>query len=198
MFERPAAWVRKRKGALSYCSRSCASKSRAVSEDTRARLRDARLKLATPEWRSAQAKRMTGPGSPAWKGGITYFRPKGNYIGARYVRCPPAWRSMARKDGYVMEHRLVMAKRLGRTLLRTEVVHHVNHDPRDNRPGNLELFASNGDHKKAEAGGVNPGMRNSLLRPGVTLVAEGRYSSVEAPKPTPQPAVLAVLWAELV
>ena len=60
---------------------------------------------------------------------------------------------MARTDGYIMEHRLVMARRLRRCLLRSEVVNHINHDPRDNRPENLMLFASNSDHKRYERHG---------------------------------------------
>src|SRR6478609_4955685 len=35
-----------------------------------------------------------GADNPAWKGGVTYKRPKGNYIGPRYVRCPPGWLMM--------------------------------------------------------------------------------------------------------
>jgi hypothetical protein len=61
---------------------------------------------------------------------------------------------MARKDGYVMEHRLVVARAMGRCLLRSEVVHHENHDPQDNRLENLALFASNRDHKLYEARGT--------------------------------------------
>jgi len=57
---------------------------------------------------------------------------------------------MARKDGYVMEHRLVVAAAIGRALTRTECVHHINHDPLDNRVENLELFRDNRDHKLYE------------------------------------------------
>ena len=103
-----------------------------------------------------------GPDNPSWKGGVTYKRPKGNYIGPRYVRCPPEFLGMARSDGYIMEHRLVMASRLGRCLLRSEVVNHINHDPRDNRPENLELYPSNGDHKRGEAGRYVAGVANRL------------------------------------
>ena len=95
---------------------------------------------------------VVGPKNPAWKGGVTLRRRRGNYVSVRYVLAPHWAHPMARRDGYVMEHRLLMAAWCGYLLTRTEVVHHVDHNPLNNCRSNLELWPDNRSHKLAEHG----------------------------------------------
>ena len=90
-------------------------------------------------------QRQVGVNHPNWKGG----RVKEHY-GYVYIKLQPGdfFYPMATKKGmgYVLEHRLVMAKSLNRCLLPWEVVHHRNGDRDDNRLDNLELLPMQGKH----------------------------------------------------
>lgn len=141
---KPAAWLRKVK--TPYCSRSCRAKHTSAPTLTANKFDRTGMKFP--------GTGLKGAANPAWKGGVTYFKTHGNYIGVRYVRCPAALLSMARKDGYVMEHRLFVAQAIGRPLLRTEAVHHKDHNPANNDLSNLQLFATNRDHKLHEHHGT--------------------------------------------
>lgn len=80
--------------------------------------------------------RMKGESHPGWKGG-RYIDGNG-YVRVQIDASDPL-ATMAHSSGYVPEHRLVMARKLGRPLLRSETVHHINGDRTDNRVENLQL-----------------------------------------------------------
>jgi hypothetical protein len=86
-------------------------------------------------------KWMKGRKSINWKGG-KYIDNDG------YMLILSRTHPNANNQGYVREHRLIMEKHLGRILLKSEIVHHINNDKKDNRIENLMLFSSCGEHIK--------------------------------------------------
>lgn len=79
-------------------------------------------------------------GALSWK--IEKIISKGDYNYVKVANHPNST-----KNGYVLEHRVVMENHLGRILNPNEVVHHKNHNKKDNRIENLEVL-NNGEHSR--------------------------------------------------
>ncbi len=103
---------------------------------------------------------LSGDKHPGWKGGR--IRISQGYIG---IRLSPDnfFYSMAGPNGYVREHRLVMAKYLGRCLVRWEIVHHKNGIRDDNRLENLELCDGIGNHIANHSTGYRDGFQQGYF-----------------------------------
>jgi len=84
----------------------------------------------------ARHPRARGAAHGSWAGGR--ITDASGYVKVRIYRDDPLW-AMANSGFYVAEHRLVMARHLGRPLAKSETVHHINGDKTDNRIENLQL-----------------------------------------------------------
>ena len=81
---------------------------------------------------------LKGPAHHSWNGGKSTH---GGYVQVKLPDDDPMV-AMRTASGYVLEHRLVMARKMGRPLEPDEKPHHKNLIRTDNDPGNLELWVT--------------------------------------------------------
>lgn len=101
-------------------------------------------------------KHQTGDKHPNWKGGS--YRDGDGYIVVK-LETQSFFYPMCHTRSYLFEHRLIMARHLGRCLKPKEYVHHKNGIKDDNRIENLELFGSVGEHSKRHSLGYQEGFK---------------------------------------
>lgn len=156
-------------GRCIYCSKQCASRSRARDKGkmppkprtflnlicdgcgkkftrkmTPLQLKEHEYKVNVYCENSCRIKYACGERNSNWKGGR-----KTDSHGYIWLYVPEHPHS---RDRYVREHRLVMEKYLGRYLKENEVVHHKDGDKKNNNISNLELIICD-IHKQLHRGG---------------------------------------------
>jgi hypothetical protein len=143
-------WIRPSKPNRKFCSKSCATTARNLTDQNPAYSRD-----------------ITGENNPMFGNGLSG---QDNPMFGKTKELAPRWTGgrKVRKDGYVfvvapddhpnpsytkdsgtkyiLEHRLVMESHIGRYLSPDEVVHHIDENPNNNSIENLELFRSQSEH----------------------------------------------------
>lgn len=101
-------------------------------------------------YRSPKKVRHYGEDHHNWKGGLIMHAD--GYI----LEYAPDHPDAPSNKGYVLQHRLVMERSLGRYLQSTELVHHKNEDKQDNRIENLEIKTRSTHMQLHKATGAAP------------------------------------------
>jgi len=112
--------------------------------------------------------RFVGNKSHAWKGGKCLT--SGGYVVISLYPGDPFYRMGSHNPkksprSETSEHRLVMARHLGRCLKKNEIVHHKNGIKDDNRIENLELISNSKhlkEHSRGYADGFNKGYKDGM------------------------------------
>lgn len=138
----PTEFYPRRGGTNEYCSVECLSTARKAGRVERTCTVCGKVEEVPPSQasfpncsrRCYEIGRSTPVGTRQVNddGYILVFRPESS----------EAWKGDHRKAGWALEHRIVMSEMIGHPLPKGSTVHHRNGTRSDNRPENLELWAS--------------------------------------------------------
>lgn len=142
-----ATWPSQR---LLYCSKSCARTALNLTSANPSHHRDISGDKNPMYGRGLKgaANPMYGLRKelcPRWKGGRK-IRSDGYVLVVAPDDHPYPAYTAPTGTKYVLEHRLVVERRLGRYLIPGEVVHHIDGNPSNNDDANLRLFGSQSEH----------------------------------------------------
>ena len=138
-----------RGGPRSLQCRPCGHKGKHITKETRQKMSEAQMRDKSVSWKGGRVKTHQG------------------YINI-LLYPDDFFYPMADTKGYVREHRLVMAKKLGRCLQSWEIVHHKGirfngiENKSDNLEDNLELSSSIGEHSFNHSKGYTDGYRQGF------------------------------------
>lgn len=100
-----------------------------------------KTKKHTPAYSICGGGPKKGTNSPSWKGGT--------FIGSdgyKLVYVGPVQDQKSKWESYRKEHFIVAEEKIGRPLLKGEVVHHIDGDKLNNSPDNLQVLPSEKAH----------------------------------------------------
>jgi hypothetical protein len=183
----------KAKRGQKYCNKACADKGRKgrvrVPKLNRtcqacrkefwiapARMKSGnRGKFCTRECRYAHLRTLTGPAHHSYGKRKYKVRKKYGYVVLLPSELSPEDLKLFQNMGnkfYMFEHRLVMARMLGRPLKTSEAVHHLNGKKDDNRPENLYMM-EHAEHGRLHQETIK--LVERLKRENATLRAENEH-----------------------
>jgi len=101
------------------------------------------------KWFQTMKSRWSGENNPRWSGG--WYEDKHGY---KWIHDD--------KGRWKKEHRVVVERIIGRDLLSTETIHHMDENKRNNNPSNLYYFQNDNLHKRHHGLKIKPNLTSNL------------------------------------
>lgn len=125
--------------------------------------------IVSEETKRKMSLGMKGVNNPHWKNGKMLIR---GYV---YI-LKPDHPYIGRNKRYVLEHRLLIEKQIGRYLKPQERTHHINKIKTDNRLENLMAFVNQSAHRRFEMFPYYEGVdANEIIFDGRLKTKNGRF-----------------------